>query len=155
MLKYFHTVMVGCLLLSGVSVSFAGDSSISSKFSKLENTENISVRSWHSIMTPRVKTACYTAGKEKKIKYPFMLLEMCDKGFPQDDKRFTIEENINDCMKKCDDQVNKGDRCIGLDWKERQRQKYLISHITPYHLLLTVNRIMPKETEQQVTLIYL
>ena len=52
MLKYFQTVMVGCLLLSGVSVSFAGDSSISSKFSKLENaTVYSSVSKRFPIMT--------------------------------------------------------------------------------------------------------
>ncbi len=131
MLKYFQTVMVGCLLLSGVSVSFAGDSDeamqrmlgdtdISSKFSKLENT---TVYRYASVRYPYVKTACFSAGKEKKIKYrDNMLIQSCNKEYSQ-------EENINDCMKKCDNQVNEGDRCIGLEWVESSKNCTLFRYM--------------------------
>jgi hypothetical protein len=32
-------------------------------------------------------------------------------------------------MKKCDDQVNKGDRCIGLDWKEKEKKCQLLRYM--------------------------
>ena len=73
MLKCFQTVMVGCLLLSGVSVSLAGDSDeamqrmlgdtdISSKFSKLENT---TIYSYDRENFTSIKTPCFSAGKRK------------------------------------------------------------------------------------------
>ena len=51
-----------------------------------------------------------------------MLIKSCFNGYSQ-------EKNINDCMKKCDNQVNKGDRCIGLDWHEENKTCTLLRYM--------------------------